>query len=176
MEHLLHTFDFLDPDRESWAAHLYARSRPGETWQGWFVFTRHRDGVTYTTDVETTQPSADHVLLWAQALTSTYFDGAFERARRAHDAPPVHPAPLPLRDARADHATYHARLTAIERDILACFTSRSATQLETKTILDTLPHAHADVVRALEALEKRERLLVRRTEGGTDWVVLTVRS
>ncbi len=174
MEHLLHTFEFFDPERESWATHLYARSRPGETWQGWLVFTRNRDGVTYTTDVETTQASAENVLLWAQGLTSTYFDGAFERARRAALPPPIAvAAPLPLRDARADHATYHARLNALERDILACFTARSAKQLETRTIFEALPHANADVVRALEALEKRERLLARRTEGGTDWVVLT---
>jgi DNA-binding MarR family transcriptional regulator len=40
-------------------------------------------------------------------------------------------------------------------------------------LLDELSYAHADVVRALEDLEKQGGLLVRRTEEGNDWLVLT---
>ena len=178
MDRLLQTFDaeFVDPEGDRWQVLVYGRNPPGETWQGWLAFVRPRDGATYTTDVETTQPSSEHLVHWAKGLTSTFFDGAFERARQEHHHTPpsnAEHAPLPLRDASADHCTYLARLTALERDILHCFIDRSAKQLETRAVFDALPHANADVVRALEALEKRERLLLRQTEGGTDWLVLT---
>ena len=175
MDTLLQTFDapFTGPEGELYDVQLYGRSRPGDTWQGWIVFAR-RDGTTYATDVETTQSSADGVLYWASGLSSTFFDGAFERARRAHRTTrSTVSVPPPLRDASAYAATYLERLTTLERDILRCFTDRAATQLATQHVFDTLPHANADVVRAIEALEKQSRYLVRRTEDGNDWLILT---
>lgn len=68
-----------------------------------------------------------------------------------------------VRGARRGHA----------RDILQCFTDRAAPQLATQVVLDSLPHANADLVRAIEALEERERVPERRTDGGNDWLFLT---
>jgi hypothetical protein len=179
VDRLLQTFEvpFLDANGDPYDVHLYGRSRLHDTWQGWLVFTRRRDGRTFATDVETTQPTADAVLYWATGLTSTYFDGAFQRARRRlHATRPqaeAAPAPLPLRDVRADETTYNYRLAKIEREVLHAFTSCATTQLATEALMRELPYAHADVVRALEHLEKQRHLLVRRTTGGTDWVILT---
>ena len=91
MEELLQTFDapFTDGDGEIYDVQLFGRSRPGDTWQGWLVFSRRRDGRAFSTDVETTQSSAEGILHWAAGLSQTHFDGAFARARR----------PLPRRHA-----------------------------------------------------------------------------
>jgi hypothetical protein len=37
MDTLLQTFDtpFTDPEGAHYDVHLYGRSRPGDTWQGW---------------------------------------------------------------------------------------------------------------------------------------------
>jgi hypothetical protein len=175
MDRLLQTWEatFRDDEGEAWSVHLYGRSRPGDTWQGWIVFVRQSDGATAATDVETTQPSPEQILHWATGLSSTFFDGAFQRARREHrNQPAASPAPPPLYGA-TDRTTYLERLTAIERAILRSFSERARTQLPTRLLFDELPHANADVVRALEDLEKQTRYLVRRTEAGNDWVILT---
>lgn len=176
MDRLLQTYEapFRDGDGRTYDIHLYGRSRIGNTWQGWIVFVRREDGLTYQTDVETTQSSAEAVQHWATGLSRTYFDGAFERARRASRNPsPAEPVPAPLYDANASEATYRERLSSLEQAILGCFSSRRRSQLPTRLLLDELPHANADVVRALEDLEKQGRHLVRRTEAGNDWVILT---
>ena len=64
MERLLQTFEtpFRDTDGDTYDVQVYGRSRPGDTWEGWLVFTRQRDGVRYITPTETTQPSSEAVL------------------------------------------------------------------------------------------------------------------
>ena len=176
MEELLQTFDapFTDGDGEIYDVQLFGRSRPGDTWQGWLVFSRRRDARAFSTDVETTQSSAEGVLHWAAGLSQTHFDGAFARARRPLPRRTgARPLPPPLIDARSDRTTYEHRLTTLESDILAAFRRHRISQLSTKVLLDELPYAHADTVRALEDLEKQRRLLVRRTEAGNDWLILT---
>jgi hypothetical protein len=178
MDRLLQTFEvpFADANGDLYDVFLHGRNREHDTWQGWLAFTRRRDGRIFTTDVETTQPSSESVLYWATGLTSAYFDGAFDRARRRHQS--VQPRPIadvapPLRDVTADRPTYEHRLARLERDILHAFTRHAATQIATEKLMNDLPYAHADVVRALEHLEKRRHMLVRRTDGGNDWVILT---
>jgi hypothetical protein len=176
MEELLQTFDapFTDGDGEIYDVQLFGRNRPGDTWQGWLVFSRRRDGRAFSTDVETTQSSAEGVLHWAAGLSATHFDGAFARARRPLPRRTgARPIPPPLVDAQSDRATYANRLSSLEGSILEVFRRHRIPQLSTKLLLDELPHAHADTVRALEDLEKQRRLLVRRTEAGSDWLILT---
>lgn len=175
MERLLQAFDtpYTDGSGDVYDVHLYGRSRAHDTWQGWIVFTRRRDGRTFPTGVETTQPSAEAVLYWATGLTDPYFDGAFERAARPASSPALaEPPPPPLRDPHAGRLTYLRRLSHLERDILRSFDAHATRELPTQALLDELPHTHADVVRALEDLEKRHRVIERRTEGGSDWVIL----
>lgn len=65
------------------------------------------------------------------------------------------------------------RLADIERDVLEAFHRFRSTRLLTRTLFDALPYAHADVVRALEHLEKQGGYVVRRTEQANDWLFLT---
>ena len=175
MERLLQTFEtpFRDTDGDTYDVQVYGRSRPGDTWEGWLVFTRQRDGVRYITQTETTQPSSEAVLYWATGLSTTYFDGAFVRARGPAPIVSISGPVPPLRDVTADERTYLRRLNELEQRVLTLFRHAGATRLATQGIFNVLPNAHADVVRALEHLEKERRFLVRRTEGGNDWLILT---
>jgi hypothetical protein len=66
------------------------------------------------------------------------------------------------------------RLETIERCIFEFFRDRGTAQVLTKDIFQsTQRFANADMVRALEDLEKKWRLLVRHTSEGNDWVTLT---
>jgi hypothetical protein len=66
------------------------------------------------------------------------------------------------------------KLERIERYIFDFFQRRGATRLLAKEIFgSTSEFANADLVRAFEDLEKKWRLLVRYTDEGNDWVLLT---
>jgi hypothetical protein len=163
MDEILQQFEqpVIDESGERYAVYLYGRSRPGDTWQGWLVFERQNDGRRYATGVETTQPNRQAILYWATGLTDSYFDGAFNRARKTP------------RERHDRAAMQEVNLAEIEHDVLACFRFHRAVRLETRQVFDELPFAHATTTRALEDLEKHGGLLVRRTEDGTDWLYLT---
>ncbi len=174
MERLLQEFE--QPIRETggllYRVFLYGRSRPGDTWQGWLVFESIADGARFATDIETTQPNAEAILYWATGLTDAYFDGALVRAQNPRPRDPSAVAvPAPI--VTSDSATHRRRLAALERDVLACFGRHRTRRLLTARLFVELPYAHADVVRALEDLEKQGGLLIRRTEQGSDWLFLT---
>ena len=66
------------------------------------------------------------------------------------------------------------RLQQIEEYILGFFQRRQQTRVLAKDLFDsTLEYANADLVRAIEDLEKKHRLLVRHTHEGNDYVSLT---
>jgi hypothetical protein len=66
------------------------------------------------------------------------------------------------------------RLARIEQYILEFFQLRQQTRILAKDLFDSTPeYANADLVRALEDLEKKQRLLVRHTHEGNDYVSLT---
>ena len=66
------------------------------------------------------------------------------------------------------------RLEQIERYVLGFFQAEQRTRILAKELFaSTSEYANADIVRALEALEKKERLLVRHTTEGNDYVSLT---
>jgi hypothetical protein len=66
------------------------------------------------------------------------------------------------------------RLERIERYILSLFRERGRVMLLAKEIFESTDEfANADMVRAFEDLEKKQRLLVRYTNEGSDWVSLT---
>lgn len=163
MERLLQQYEHrvVDGSGETYDVFLYGRSRPQDTWQGWLVFERASDRARFATDVETTQPNVEAILYWGSGLSAAYFDGALARAQKPAQAPaPVTVVPP-------------ATLAQIEREVLAFFTRHRILSARTQAVLDGLPYVHADVVRALEDLEKQSRYLVRRTEEGNDWLFLT---
>ena len=66
------------------------------------------------------------------------------------------------------------RLVEIENYIFEVFRNRGSNMLLAKELFDASPqYANADLVRAFEDLEKRQRLIVRYTEEGEDRVELT---
>ena len=66
------------------------------------------------------------------------------------------------------------RLQAIEKYVISFFQEQGQSRILAKDLFDsTSAYANADIVRALEDLEKRERLLVRHTTEGNDYISLT---
>ena len=66
------------------------------------------------------------------------------------------------------------KLRQIEEYILTLFQRHRAVKLLTRDIFESSQeYANADLVRAFEDLEKKQRLLVRYTDEGDDWVHLT---
>ena len=66
------------------------------------------------------------------------------------------------------------RLEEIERYVVSFFQELQQSRILAKNLFDsTTAYANADIVRALEDLEKRERLMVRHTTEGNDYVSLT---
>ena len=66
------------------------------------------------------------------------------------------------------------RLEHIEKYVLGFFQGQRRSHILAKELFaSTSEFANADLVRALEALEKRERLLVRHTQEGNDYISLT---
>ncbi len=66
------------------------------------------------------------------------------------------------------------RLEQIEKYVINFFQEQQQTRILAKDLFDsTTAYANADIVRALEDLEKKERFLVRHTSDGNDYVSLT---
>lgn len=66
------------------------------------------------------------------------------------------------------------RLAEIEKYIINFFQEQQQPRILAKELFDsTGVYANADIVRALEDLEKRERFLVRHTTDGNDYISLT---
>jgi len=66
------------------------------------------------------------------------------------------------------------RLKQIERYVLGFIQEQQQTRILAKELFEsTSTYANADLVRALEDLEKQERLLVRHTSKGNDYISLT---
>ena len=66
------------------------------------------------------------------------------------------------------------RLERIERYVLGFFQGEGRTRILANELFDsTGEFANADMVRALEDLEKKQRLLVRHTTEGYDYISLT---
>ena len=66
------------------------------------------------------------------------------------------------------------RLKQIERYVLGFIKEQQHTRILAKELFaSTSVYANADIVRALEDLEKKERLLVRHTSEGNDYISLT---
>ena len=66
------------------------------------------------------------------------------------------------------------RLEQIEKYVINFFQEQERSRILARDLFDsTTAYANADIVRALEDLEKSERLLVRHTTEGNDYISLT---
>jgi len=83
-------------------------------------------------------------------------------------------AVYPLYNLRRGEDMHKQRLRQIEEYILGFFQAQQRTRIIAKELFNsTNAYANADMVRALEDLEKKERLLVRHTTEGNDYISLT---
>jgi hypothetical protein len=58
-------------------------------WEGWLVFFPLTAAPAIATDRETTQPTYDALVYWADGITPTYLEGALDRALALDERPPV---------------------------------------------------------------------------------------
>ena len=66
------------------------------------------------------------------------------------------------------------RLQQIEQYVMSFLQDQNETRILAKELFEsTSAYANADIVRALEDLEKKQRLLVRHTTEGNDYISLT---
>jgi hypothetical protein len=176
VERLLQTFrdQVADAEGARYTVQLHGRSRPGNTWEAWLVFERASDGAKFESGIETTQRDADAIVHWAAGLSDAHLSGALQRALHPirRDPTPVR-APSPVVVALDDTQGRRRRLAVVDRAVLDCFVRHRVVRLETRRLFEQLSYANADVVRALEDLEKQGGLVVRRTEEGSDWLYLT---
>ena len=158
---------------EAFVGYLHGRERADATWEAWLVFERISDGRRVTSPIETTQPNAQAVIYWATGLGDAYFEGALRRAREQRQHAPFSRLAPPIVTRGTSAASRADKIAMIEREILSTIESLGSSRVLTQEIFDASAHSHADVVRALEDLEKRKRLIVRQTEEGNDWVILS---
>src|SRR5262249_312046 len=69
------------PDHNQYVVRVYAATRSEGHWDGWFVFFPLHGGRELASDRETTQNSFAAVSYWATGISTTYLEGAFQRAR-----------------------------------------------------------------------------------------------
>jgi len=74
----------IDPDDNEYVVRSYGEERVDGTWAGWIEFhpTDLRKEVLRTGQ-ETSQPNRTAIEYWATGLEPVYFEGAFERAKKA---------------------------------------------------------------------------------------------
>jgi hypothetical protein len=79
MAEVIHVFDgALVSDTVAYRAQVSGRPA-GNIWEGWIEFVAS-DGRTYRTSRETTQPNRDALAYWATGISTTYLEGALDRA------------------------------------------------------------------------------------------------
>ncbi|MHB0971600.1 MAG: hypothetical protein ACYC7A_19640 [Thermoanaerobaculia bacterium] len=173
MDHLLLHFErpVYDQAGTAYMARLFGRKRPDMMWEGWLVFERTTDGARTSTPIETTQSNPAAVVHWAAGLSDAYFEGAILRAAR--EPKPESASPAAIVESGNDRDEREARIATIGHLIVDAFRHSASPRLLTSELFTTLPYANADIVRALERVEKESRLIVRKTEAGYDWVYLT---
>jgi len=132
---------------------------------------RASSGVALTTPVESTQSNEQSLVRWAEHLGTAFFDGAFERALASTERKGP---PRPVKGKIAGTTRVNPR--SVERRVLECFKKTGASTLNREAFFEQIDDfSNADVVRAIEALE-RARVVQRFTERGAAWVALTAKA
>jgi hypothetical protein len=108
----------VSPEHNDYVARVYAATHSEGRWDGWFVFFPLHGGREVATDRETTQSSLAAVSYWASGISTTYLEGALQRARallpEARLARRAQHAEREEELARAEAATY-AEASAVAR-------------------------------------------------------------
>lgn len=112
-----------DESGRSFVVRICGRPMEGGLWEGWIEFEPLEGGPTLRTPRETEQPNRADLAYWATGLTTTYLEGALERARKpripdlrpkAVAAYPTYDGPAPSTPQPASAATpVHTRVHGI---------------------------------------------------------------
>jgi hypothetical protein len=128
-------YRITDTSGEEFYVSVAGEPRLDGRWEGWLEYVPLDESEPLLTPVETTQSTRAALVHWAEALTDTYVQGAFERAVEAtpdimagrvvarpipHVVPtvPVTDLPDPFQLFEGDRATMRARLSALPRPML----------------------------------------------------------
>ena len=76
-------YRIVDAAASEYYASVAAEQRPDGMWEAWLEYVPTDETDPLVTPTETTQSSRADVVRWANALTDTYVEGAFERAVEA---------------------------------------------------------------------------------------------
>ncbi|MEO8217351.1 MAG: hypothetical protein ABI718_09755 [Acidobacteriota bacterium] len=157
-------------DGRQYVVRLHGNDRPDGRWEARLEFASLDGMVTAFSPVETTQDSRAAIADWARGLGPAFFTGALDRALQANS--PTRPPVVP--DGTFDNTmSRRDRAGRIGDKVIDYFRRRRVHRIPTSELFDILPYSNADIVRSLEDLERKHRLLVRMTDEGTDWIVLT---
>lgn len=97
---MTHTPPILDDHGHAYVARICGRQAEDGRWEAWIEFVPGDGRPVLRTARETKQPNRSDLAYWATGLTSTYLEGALERALHPepHDVRPQQEAALPSYD------------------------------------------------------------------------------
>ena len=149
-----YTVEVRDGNGIMYSVCAYGERRADGAWEGIIEFCPiNAEQPTLRTERETTQPDRAALVYWASGLEPLYFDGAFNRA-------------MSLREKR--------KLQSIESYILDLFDRSGQDRMPANEILkNTHYYDREDLLKAVDDLERKKRLLVRYRYNNDDWVQLT---
>ena len=105
-------YRIVDASGSEYYSSVAAEQRADGVWEAWLEYVPTDESEPFVTPTETTQSSRDDVIRWADALTDTYIEGAFDRAVQAT----VETSRVVARRTVAD-AAVDAAVTSIETEL-----------------------------------------------------------
>jgi hypothetical protein len=154
------------PDHNEYVVRVYAATHAPGRWDGWFVFFPLHGGRELATDRETTQNSLAAISYWASGVSTTYLEGALQRARamlpEARLARRAQHAEREEELARAEAATY-AEAAALAR-LEAHEAARRRREAE-----ELLMEERAAAARTAAELHERAAAAAREEAREADW-------
>ena len=76
-------YRIVDASGSEYYSSVAAEQRADGVWEAWLEYVPTDESEPLVTPTETTQSSRADVIRWADALTDTYIEGAFDRAVQA---------------------------------------------------------------------------------------------
>jgi hypothetical protein len=82
-------YPLMEMDGRWYRPRAYGSQQPDGMWSGWLLFFPVGGGAAIPSGRETTQSTFDALGAWASTLTGVYLEGAFARALRIAQEPPL---------------------------------------------------------------------------------------
>jgi hypothetical protein len=82
-------YDLIQHEERWFRPRAYGEVNSDGTWEGWLVFFPLAGRPAIATERETTQTTYNAIVDWSAGLTSTYLEGALDRALTLEARPPI---------------------------------------------------------------------------------------